>query len=1242
MGKTRSQGDLVADNRLGVGTDSIGIGTTNPTANLDVRGDAKIGVLEVGIGNTDVIVTGDMRVTGILTVGSSSLTLDGTNNVVNVGTALTLGHTQGVQFHTQNLHSDGFEVNNINASGVITATSFVGDGANLTGLQAGYFEKTDAGINTSTNIGIGTTNPTSALTVSGDANVTGVITATSFVGNFTGDATGLSGSPSITVTDITASGNVSIAGTLTYEDVTNVDSVGLITARNGVDVTGNITVTGTVDGRDVATDGSKLDGIESGATADQTASEILTSIKTVDGTGSGLDADTVDGIQGASFLRSDASDSYTGSQLTFTTTGVGCMHYGGEGWQVSSSDAAYQRADARDDGTNYSRLHWYGVSDSGATSNFRHAYYDGAAYINVTSSSSNLNFQRTTGTASLQVHGNTVWHAGNDGSGSGLDADTVDGIQASNFVRSDVDDTKSGQLAITGSGQYVGNYGYSTLVLQDTSGYPGIDFRYGTKDWLQRMEAGTSMQWVYRDNGNHTERMELTTAGVLTVNGNTVWHAGNDGSGSGLDADLLDGQDSSYYRNASNLNAGTFPDLFSSGTRYNIGYIDGHNGDNYDKLRVYNSSSYTIGMKSAQTFGWLNDWAMTFTFNNESDRGFLWRDTSDTAAQGAMSLTTNGNLCVANVIAVGGQTTRYLQEPTGNYGSIQITGSGYSNWEGFSIDGRVVFMHDGGSGAGIYNDVDNEWFFYAVRNSYTRMYHNGSTCIETSGSSSATIGGNNIWHAGNDGSGSGLDADNLDGYTWTSGTNATFSRIEFTGVGGNSGNGVHNYAIYQEGGAWSNPYPDLVIGYHTGVKIGGHTSYNGTRFYSDAPGRSGATELFSVGNGDNHVRVQNDLLVYGNARLHDDDQLHFGTSVVSGGNYPIRAYYSSSETLSRVRMSRDVIFDFEIDSDVIMRFHRDTAANGCVIFGNYSNNNSYVSAKIYCPDACYIGGLRVHNGRTSLPDGYRNSIVGDSARTFGTANGSDNTCIGYASGRDMSTGVYNTQLGSNCQRKVTSGSYGTYVGANAGYNKTTGNYCTAIGYNADYYLQNGNSNTTYGYTNTTCLGYDSRISGSNQLQLGNSSVTSYAYGSVQNRSDARDKTDIRDTILGLDFIKRLRPVDFRWDYRDDYYDLVVAEDVVDDVDPENIHPQHKLEPVAKDGSRARTRFHHGLIAQDVKETMDEMGIDFAGYQDHSIKDGLDVLSIGYTELIGPMIKAIQEQQAQIEALTAEIQALKNS
>ena len=94
--------------------------------------------------------------------------------------------------------------------------------------------------------------------VSGGASFTGIVTASSFTGNLTGTAStatasatayGLTGSPNIAVGNITGAaatftGNVSIAGTLTYEDVTNVDSVGLVTARSGVRVdAGGLVVT---------------------------------------------------------------------------------------------------------------------------------------------------------------------------------------------------------------------------------------------------------------------------------------------------------------------------------------------------------------------------------------------------------------------------------------------------------------------------------------------------------------------------------------------------------------------------------------------------------------------------------------------------------------------------------------------------------------------------------------------------------------------------------------------------------------------------------------------------------------------------------------------------------------------------------------------------------------------------------------------------------------------------------------
>lgn len=98
------------------------------------------------------------------------------------------------------------------------------------------------------------------------------------------------GSPGGSSTEIQFNNNGAFAGSsnLTFDSTT-------------LSVTGNISVTGTVDSRNISSDGSKLDGIEIGATADQTAGEILAAIKTVDGPDSGLDADTIDGNHSSAF-----------------------------------------------------------------------------------------------------------------------------------------------------------------------------------------------------------------------------------------------------------------------------------------------------------------------------------------------------------------------------------------------------------------------------------------------------------------------------------------------------------------------------------------------------------------------------------------------------------------------------------------------------------------------------------------------------------------------------------------------------------------------------------------------------------------------------------------------------------------------------------------------------------------------------------------------------------------------------
>jgi len=127
-----SSGVVTASAFHGDGSALTGI---DATALKDPAGNVKIQAQASGAMHTGFSTMQNLRVTGIATFGSGSTTIN--NNTINVGTALTLGHTQGVQFLTQNLHSEGFEVNQINASGIITASSFSGDGSNLTSLPAG-------------------------------------------------------------------------------------------------------------------------------------------------------------------------------------------------------------------------------------------------------------------------------------------------------------------------------------------------------------------------------------------------------------------------------------------------------------------------------------------------------------------------------------------------------------------------------------------------------------------------------------------------------------------------------------------------------------------------------------------------------------------------------------------------------------------------------------------------------------------------------------------------------------------------------------------------------------------------------------------------------------------------------------------------------------------------------------------------------------------------------------------------
>ena len=160
------------------------IGSTTWTTNsVGLHTTSSVGIATTANSNYKLDVGGDARITGSLRLGTDTIVLDGSSNTINVGTGITL------------------------------------DAANQT-VTVGGAQIADA---------------------SGQGNYTGIVTAAGFVGPLTGNVDGTTGtfSGNVSAANATFTGDVSIGGTLTYEDVTNVDAVGLITARSGIDLGGS-------------------------------------------------------------------------------------------------------------------------------------------------------------------------------------------------------------------------------------------------------------------------------------------------------------------------------------------------------------------------------------------------------------------------------------------------------------------------------------------------------------------------------------------------------------------------------------------------------------------------------------------------------------------------------------------------------------------------------------------------------------------------------------------------------------------------------------------------------------------------------------------------------------------------------------------------------------------------------------------------------------------------------------------
>ena len=203
----------------------------------------------------DLVVQGDARVTGILTVGTASITLNGENTVINVGAATTI-HTTGFAIGNSFLHSTGLSLTNLNASGIVTAAQFVGaitgtastttNIPNLTGAitsnntttSLGSFSSSDLATALTDETGSGSavfaTSPTLVTPVLGAAsatsiNVSGIVTAAQFVTGASGVAIGIN------------TNTISGPATITIDPAAVGENTGLVVIKGDLQIDGTTT-----------------------------------------------------------------------------------------------------------------------------------------------------------------------------------------------------------------------------------------------------------------------------------------------------------------------------------------------------------------------------------------------------------------------------------------------------------------------------------------------------------------------------------------------------------------------------------------------------------------------------------------------------------------------------------------------------------------------------------------------------------------------------------------------------------------------------------------------------------------------------------------------------------------------------------------------------------------------------------------------------------------------------------------
>ncbi|HRI19713.1 MAG TPA: tail fiber domain-containing protein [Panacibacter sp.] len=235
-----------------------------------------------------------------------------------------------------------------------------------------------------------------------------------------------------------------------------------------------------------------------------------------------------------------------------------------------------------------------------------------------------------------------------------------------------------------------------------------------------------------------------------------------------------------------------------------------------------------------------------------------------------------------------------------------------------------------------------------------------------------------------------------------------------------------------------------------------------------------------------------------------------------------------------------------------------------------------------------------------------NSLFNDTAGSWNVASGvnalnnnrsgNNNSAFGANTMLYSTSGNNNTAIGWYALDRNTKGSYNTAVGDSASYNNVSGNYNTALGKNA--------TASSTAYSNTTAIGYNAIAGGNNSVRIGNAFVSSIG-GQVGWTifSDERVKSNIKENVPGLAFIKMLRPVTYHYNIARENELLGIKNDDTKEAANSNVGKMNFT----------------GLIAQEVDKAAEKIGYDFSGID----KTG-NIMGLRYSDFVVPIIKSVQE------------------